>query len=124
MPISQDYANYVLEQLARLGRVSLKKMFGGACLFMNNKAFGLIADDVFYLKVDETNRADYERLGSGPFQPFADKKMTMNYYEVPIDILEDRDAIVIWAKKSIEIACRGGSGTARKTGTARKGKIR
>ena len=101
MAISQDYANYILEQLSRVGQVTLKKMFGGACLFKNNKAFGLIADDVFYLKTDDTNRADFEKFGSGPFQPFADKKMTMNYYEVPIDILEDRDELSKWAKKSM-----------------------
>jgi TfoX/Sxy family transcriptional regulator of competence genes len=65
MAISLEFAGFVLDQLSPLRGVSLKKMFGGACVFYQGKAFGLIdSDDTFYLKVDDTNRADFEAAGS------------------------------------------------------------
>jgi len=30
--------------------------------------------------------------------------MTMMYYEVPINVLEDPAELVVWAKRSIEVA--------------------
>jgi hypothetical protein len=43
----------------------------------------------------------YERAGMKPFQPFDDKPMVMPYYEVPVDILEDRELLAEWARKSL-----------------------
>ena len=41
-------------------------MFGGAALYSVEFFFGLIADDVLYLRVDDSNRADYStRLVAG-----------------------------------------------------------
>ena len=39
-----------------------------------------------------------------PFNPFDDKTMTMMYYEVPVNVLEDPEELGIWAKRSIEVA--------------------
>lgn len=41
-----------------------------------------------------------------PFRPFADKPMTMRYYEVGADLLEDRMQLLDWARKSIAAARR------------------
>jgi DNA transformation protein len=103
MSISNDYLTYVLEQLAPVGPVTARKMFGGAGIYLNGKMFDLIAEDTFYLKVDNTNRADYEKHGTGPFHPFSNKKMTMPYYEVPAEILEDRQELKAWAQKAIKV---------------------
>jgi DNA transformation protein len=79
-------------------------MFGGAGLYRDGTMFGLIADDVAYLKVDDSNRAEFVRAGSSAFQPFPDKKTTMSYYEIPADVLEDRNELVRWAERSLAIA--------------------
>ncbi|UCD00191.1 MAG: TfoX/Sxy family protein, partial [Phycisphaerales bacterium] len=55
-------------------------------------------------KVDDSNRADYEVEGMEPFQPFADKKAVMQYYEVPIDVLENRETLRDWAGKALDVA--------------------
>ena len=56
MSISDEFVDYVIDQLSDWGEVSARKMFGGAGLYREGAMFGLIADDVAYLKVDDTNR--------------------------------------------------------------------
>jgi DNA transformation protein and related proteins len=66
--------------------------------------FGLIALDVLYLKVDDTNRGDYEAAGSQPFRPYPDRAGTMQYYAVPVDVLESQLDLVEWARRAVHVA--------------------
>jgi DNA transformation protein len=106
MAVSDEYLTYVIDQLEDLGPVRSKRMFGGAGLYFEGLFFGLIADDVLYLKVDDSNRADYEAEGMGPFKPYPDKNEVMQYYEVPIDVLESRKTLRDWADKAVRVAER------------------
>ena len=54
------FPDYVLEQLATFGGVSLRPMFGVHGLFKGGVIFGLISDGELYFKTDESNRADFE----------------------------------------------------------------
>lgn len=104
MYVNDSYRDYVLEQLEHFGPVIAKKMFGGIGLFFDGIMFGVIANDVFYLKVDDSTKAEYEKEGMDPFKPFEDKPMIMPYYEVPVDVLENRVQLESWARKALEIA--------------------
>jgi DNA transformation protein len=104
MAFSESFKDYVLEQLIDIGNVTVKKMFGGAGLYLDGIIFALIAGDVLYFKVDDSNRIDYKQVGMGPFQPFDDKPMVMPYYEVPADVLENREQLADWAKKAIVVS--------------------
>ena len=106
MPVSDEYLTYVVDQLECLGPVQSKRMFGEAGLYFEGLFFAVVADDVLHFKVDDSNRADYEAAGMGPFQPFPDKEITMQYYEVPIDVLENRDTLRDWAEKAVRVAER------------------
>ena len=106
MPVSDEYLTYVVDQLECLGPVQARRMFGGAGLYFEGLFFAIVADDVLYFKVDDSNRGDYEAVGMGPFQPFPDKKAVMQYYEVPIDVLENRDTLRDWAGKALSVAER------------------
>ena len=101
MAVSESYKEYVVDQLGKLGLVTVKKMFGGAGIYYDGLIFGLLSDDVLYFKVDDLNKSDYLRAGMKPFQPFDDKPMVMPYYEVPVDILENRELLADWAMKSL-----------------------
>ena len=73
MSVSQSYRTFVLDQLGRSAeRIRIRSMFGGAGVYSGDYFFALIADDVLYLKVDDTNRPDFEERGMGPFRPFGD----------------------------------------------------
>ena len=75
--VSGSFRSFVLDQLAELGDVTPKAMFGGVGLYHLDTFFGIIAGDRLYLKVGDGNRADYERAGMKPFKPFADRPGTM-----------------------------------------------
>lgn len=79
-------------------------MFGGVGLYSGELFFALIADDTVYFKTDESTRPDFEARGMGPFRPFGDAGGTMQYYQVPEDLLEDPEALRPWAEKAIAIA--------------------
>ena len=67
--------------------------------------FGLIDDDVLYLKVDDSNRSDYTLRGMDAFRPFKDKPLySMTYYQVPAEVLEEPEELARWARKSCEVA--------------------
>ena len=109
MAVSDDYLDYVLDQLECAGEVIPRKMFGGVGLYLQDIFFALIAGDILYFKVDDSNRQDYIAAGMDPFRPFTEKSYTMQYYEVPIEVLEDREAVAIWAGKALEVARRRAS---------------
>jgi len=104
MPVSDDYLAYVADQLTCLGRVESKRMFGGVGIYFKDLFFAIIADDCLYFKVDDSNRPDYQAAGMEPFRPFEDKTAVMSYYEVPIDVLENRDRLRDWAQKALAVA--------------------
>lgn len=107
MSVSKGFIDYVLDQLSKWGDVSVRRMFGGAGLYRDGKMFALIAGDVTYLKVDETNRDKFVAAGSTPFKPFPQKPTIMSYYEVPAEVLEDPEELIEWAEESLLIQKRG-----------------
>ncbi len=105
MAVSADYLAYALEQLARVDGVSSRRMFGGAGLYSHECFFGLIAEDTLYLRVDDANRARYTARGMGRFRPYADRpELSMNYFEIPAEVLEDPQELALWAAESIAAA--------------------
>ena len=120
MAVSTDFLAYVLDQLAGLGGVSSKRMFGGAGLYKDEFFFGLIADDVLYLRVDDSNRKDYAGRGMGQFKPYADRPhLSMNYYETPAEVLEDAGELVNWAQRSVDVAMAAAAVSERRTSERR-----
>ena len=106
MSVSEEYIEYVLDQLSHWRNVSARKMFGGVGLFSDGRMFGLIADDVVYLKVDDSNREQFNEAGSSRFKPYPDKPTNMSYFEVPTDILEEPERFEKWSEESLTIQKR------------------
>lgn len=109
MAVSEEFVDYVVEQLSRWGEVSVRRMFGGAGLYREGTMFAVVAEDVAYLKVDDSNRDDFLRAGSAPFEPYPDKIKTTirTYFEIPADVLEDPVELAQWAQRSWVIARKG-----------------
>ncbi len=104
MRVSSGFREFVLDQLAALPGIRDRSMFGGVGLYVNDVFFGILASDVLDFKTDDSNRQDYERSGSLPFKPYADRAMTMPYYAVPIAIVEGAATLVKWAKRAVAVA--------------------
>jgi DNA transformation protein len=105
MAVQAQYLDYVLEQLAGLGRVNTRRMFGGVGLYSGELFFGLIDDDTLFFKTDESNATEYQARRMPRFMPPANRPMgPMGYHQVPADIIEDGDALVAWARQSVAVA--------------------
>jgi DNA transformation protein len=117
MAVSPSYKTFVLEQLAGPGPITGRAMFGGVGLYCQGLFFALIDDDTLYLKVDDVTRPDFERLGSEPFRPYGDESHAMQYYELPADVLEDREAARPWVARAVGVARRAAARKSRRKGS-------
>ncbi|MCC7522836.1 TfoX/Sxy family protein [Candidatus Uhrbacteria bacterium] len=104
-----DYVRYIAEDLlAGLPHITVKRMFGGHGFYFEGRMFGLEADGRIYFKVDEQSQPDYELAGSEPFRYSSKDRtsVTMSYWTLPDDVLEDHEKAVMWAEKAIQAARR------------------
>ncbi len=91
-------AELLLERLAPIEGVSMKKMFGGHGVFHDGKMFGIVdSRGNYFFKVDELNRSDYLRKGGV-------QHSKMPYFSIPQEIFVNQDKLIAWAKKAIEIS--------------------
>ena len=104
LTVSAAFKSFVLDQLEELGDVTPRSMFGGVGLYQRGVFFGILARDTLYLKVDERNRPRYEHAGMQPFRPYPDRPGTMQYYAVPLDVLESPLDLARWARESLAAA--------------------
>ncbi len=104
LKVSAAFKSFVLAQFEALGDVVPRSMFGGIGLYRDGIFFGIIARDTLFLKVDDRNRRDYERAKMTPFKPYAHRSGTMQYFAVPVDVLESPEDLAAWARKSIAVA--------------------
>ncbi|MEM7191446.1 MAG: TfoX/Sxy family protein [Pseudomonadota bacterium] len=120
MGASDDFKDFIKDQLAGFGPVSIRRMFGGAGIFADTVMFALIADDTLYFKVDETTEAAFAAEGSKPFTyAKGAKTVALSYWEVPPRLLEEPDELADWARQAHDIA-RASKKPPRRTKTARK----
>jgi TfoX/Sxy family transcriptional regulator of competence genes len=106
LKVSAPFKAFVLDQFDELGDVVPRSMFGGVGLYWRGVFFGIIARDTLYLKVGDENRRDYDRAGMKPFRPYAHRAGTMQYFAVPVSVLESASELAAWARKSIAVAER------------------
>jgi DNA transformation protein len=111
----ESFKEFVMDQLDALPELRAQAMFGGHGFYQADKFFGILMDGRLYFKTDEQSRVAYAERGMEPFiYEKARRTMTMNYFEVPPDVLENRDEFVIWARRAVQAA-----GTRRKKPAAR-----
>ena len=99
----EQFLEYVLSDvLSEESGISSRAMFGGYGIYKDGVIFAIIANERCYFKVDDSNRSDYEQYGSGPFvySHGRHKSTTMSYWELPVDIMEDRQQVADWVHKS------------------------
>ena len=67
MRVLRHLAEFLREQLAPLGRVTMRRMFGKTGVFCNGLMFGMVTNDTLYLRVDDHNRRSSRK--QNPFRP-------------------------------------------------------
>lgn len=103
MKNTEEYIQYITELIEPYGDCEVKKMFGSLGIFKDGVCFGGIMENVFRLKVNDSNRADFEAYEMKGWQ-VPGKKMIMSYYEVPIEVMENKTELMTWMDKAYSIA--------------------
>ena len=94
MTVSKEFKEFLIEQMAGFGPVTVRAMFGGAGVYAECLMFGLLAEEAIYLKADVALKAELAREGCGPFiwtpanGPRAGEKVEMGYWRLPDAALE------------------------------------
>ena len=70
MRVKSELASYVEEQLAFLGRLSTKSIFGGIGIFVDERLLGIVMEDKLYLHTDASNLRAYQERGMPQFKPY------------------------------------------------------
>jgi DNA transformation protein len=61
-----SFAEFLIEQLAPLGRVTLRRMFGKTGVFCDGLMLGMVTDNPLDFRVDDDNRAAFKE--AAPFR--------------------------------------------------------
>ena len=102
---NQETLKHILDLLDDEEGISYKRMFGGYGLFKNDLAVALILRSEIYMKVDQSNKHDYETAFSKPFTYRKNgKDIALSNWSIPSEILEDKELFVEWFLKSYRVA--------------------
>ena len=101
------FHEYVEDLFANLGRIRIRKMFGGAGVYSGEDMFALIDKDRVYVKSDEHLKEHLESEGGEPFEwtnPNVGKTIQMSYMSFPVNAPDDRDEASAWGRKALDVA--------------------
>jgi len=104
MARDKAFHEYVMHEVfASIAGITSRGMFGGWGIYKDGIFFALIVDGRLYFKVDDANRADFEKAGSEPFRYASKNKkaVTMSYWELPASVMDDPHKLRRWVEKSV-----------------------
>ena len=108
MVASTEYAEFLREQLAPLGRITLRRMFGKTGVFCDGAMLGMVTENTLYFRVDDHNRATFEEARSFPPLNYAKKGVLidLSFWRAPERLFDDPDELLQWARAALAAAHR------------------
>jgi DNA transformation protein len=121
MVASDDFAEFLRDQLAPLGRIIMRRMFGKTGVFCDGFMLGMVRDNTLYFRVDDDNRTAFKEAESFPPLDYQKKGGTidLSFWRAPERLFDEPDELVIWARAALAAARRV---AAKRERTARKRK--
>jgi len=98
----ESFLDFVCDQMNEVRDLRTRKMFGGWGIYSGEKFFAIVSNNTLFLKTNNETSQKYRDFGMTPFAP-SKEQILKNYYEVPADILENMEELLIWAQESAEI---------------------
>jgi DNA transformation protein len=123
MVASDSFAEFLREQLAPLGRLTMRRMFGKTGVFCDGVMFAMVTDDTLYLRVDDDNRAVFKEAESVPPLNYEKQGRTidLSFWRAPERLLDEPDELVTWARAALA-AARRVAATRERTAPRRRSK--
>ena len=110
-PVAEDsalgdedwFVSFALGQLQAVGGVRSIEMFGGHGLFFGRTFFGIMSAGRLYLKTDPATVGEYVRRRKQAFHS-GETGMLRTYFELPGDVLRDRERLAEWVRAAVRSA--------------------
>lgn len=90
----QKTVDYILEQIEQAGSVRARKMFGGYCIYCDEKVVALVCDDQLFVKITAAGKEFLREWNEKPAYPGA-----KNSFYIPGETWDDTD----WLTQLIQI---------------------
>ncbi len=125
MVASDSFAEFLREQLAPLGHIVMRRMFGKTGVFCDGLMLGMVRDDTLYFRVDDHNQETFKEAQS--FPPLNYEKggsaIDLSFWRAPERLFDEPDELVTWARAALSAARRVATKRER-TAPARKSRRR
>ena len=91
MAASESFAEFLREQFAPLGRVTMRRMFGKTGVFCDGFMLAMVRDNTLYFRVDDGNRAIFREAASFPPLDYAKQGGTidLSFWRAPERLFDD-----------------------------------
>lgn len=108
MVASETYAEFLREQLASLGRITLRRMFGKTGVFCDGVMLGMVTENTLYFRVDDENREIFREAEAFPPLNYAKQGQTIDlaFWRVPERLFDEPDGLAAWARAALAAAHR------------------
>ncbi len=115
MPQRSEFLDFVIGQMAGLGQISARAMFGGHGLYCDGLFIAIVADDTLYFKADVQSQPHYEAKGLKRFQFQArGKTVQLMYFEAPTEVYDEARLMAEWGQLALGAAVRARQPTRKK----------
>ena len=108
MVASDSFAEFLREQLAPLGRVTMRRMFGKTGVFCDGVMLAMVRDNTLYFRVDAENRETFKEASAFPPLNYEKKGCTidLSFWRAPERLFDEPDELVAWARAALAAARR------------------
>ena len=123
MVASDSFADVLREQLAPVGHVTLRRMFGKTGVFCDGLMLAMVRDDALYFRVDDDNRALFKEAEAFPPLNYEKRggSIDLAFWRAPERLFDEPDEFLTWARAALGAARRV---AAKRTAPKRKAKSR
>jgi len=108
MVASDSFAEFLQEQLAPLGHVTMRRMFGKTGVFCDGVMLGMVTDNTLYFRVDDDNKEFLKEAAASPPLNYAKQGETIDlaFWRAPERLFDEPDELVAWARAALGAAHR------------------
>ena len=105
---SAEFADFLREQLAPLGHLTMRRMFGKTGVFCEGVMFGMVTANTLYLRVDELNRSTFKEAEAHPPLNYLKhgSAIDLSFWRVPERLFDEPGEFVAWSRAALAAAHR------------------
>ena len=118
----RSLVDFVFGQLERIPALRFRRMFGAYGIYSGDTFFAIVNDGLLFFKTSEDTRQPYLTAGMEPLKDSNGEVILKNYYQVPVDVIEDADTLEDWARTALTLPQTASSKrrTSKPSGKAKK----